>query len=404
MRPEARNETVVDGAQAMKRRLVSSGEKATSLRYNLMELAADMDDVISLGRGDPDLDTPPEIIEGALARMSSVPTTMPVRGLAELRRAIACHYEVDKGISFDPDSEIIVTNGGQEALFLTMLALVDPGDRVATPDPRYPSYDQAIGAAGGDLVEIPTGRDLRFELDAEDLRCSIDGAKILVLVNPSNPTGAFVRADGVRSIAEAARDLGLVVVSDEIYEEVVYDGEELLSMAACDDMRGRTVTLSGFSKAYAMTGFRVGYLLGDPAYIDAIEKLKALTSGPCPLLSQNAALAALDDAPHVPAAFREIYQRRRDRMVAGLDTMGIPHGHAGGGLFMWADVASFGVPAEEFCLELLRQSGVLMFPGRAFGDKWEYFVRISLLVEEAKIVEALERVGDFVDSLDRDAG
>jgi aminotransferase len=284
-----------------------------------------------------------------------------------------------------------------------MLALVDPGDSVATPDPRYSSYDQAIGAAGGRIIEIPTGEDLHFELDADDLRRGVQDAKVLVLVNPSNPTGALVRADGVRRIAEAVRDLDITVVSDEIYEEVVYDDETLLSIATCDGMRARTVTLSGFSKAYAMTGFRVGYLIGDPAFIDAVERLKAATSGPCPLLSQNAALTALEEAPHVPGEFRRIYERRRDCMTAGLDTMGIPYGYPGGGLFIWADVSSFGVPAEEFCLDLLSQTGVLMFPGKSFGEKWEYFVRISLLAEEAKITEALDRMADHIGKDRRDA-
>ena len=383
----------------MKNRVVSSGEKATSLRYNLMELAAEKNDVISLGRGDPDLDTPAEIIEGTWRRMQTTPSSIPVRGLLELRRSVANHYQITKGLDFDPEQEIIITNGGQEGLFLTMLALVNPGDSVATPDPRYSSYDQAIGAAGGSIVEIPTGKDLRFELDADDLRQGIQGAKILVLVNPSNPTGALVRPDGVQRIAEAARDLDIVVVSDEIYEEVVYDNQRLLSTVACDGMRERTVTLSGFSKAYAMTGFRVGYLVGDPAFIDAVERIKAATSGPCPLLSQNAALTALEEAPHVPAEFRTIYQRRRDCMTAGLDAMGISYGHPGGGLFMWADISPFGVPAEEFCLDILRQTGVLMFPGKSFGQKWEYFVRISLLAKEAKITEALERVGDHIEKL-----
>ena len=159
---------------------VKKGEAATSLRYKIMELAASMDDVISLGRGDPDLDTPADVWQGALSRLEDRHGASPVRGRPELRAAIARRYEAEKGLSFDPDSEILITNGGQEALFLSMLALVDPGDEVATPDPRYTSYDQAIGAAGGKLVEIPTGLEHNFILQPEDVQKHATGAKVLV--------------------------------------------------------------------------------------------------------------------------------------------------------------------------------------------------------------------------------
>jgi aspartate/methionine/tyrosine aminotransferase len=365
----------------------------------MMELAASMDDVISLGRGDPDLDTPPAIWEGALERMKQLPRSVPVRGLAGLRHALARRYKAEKGVSFDPDREILITNGAQEGLFLAMLALVDPGDKVATPDPRYSSYDQAIGAAGGEIVEIPTGANRSFELGADDVRTHASGAKLLVFVNPSNPTGAFADAVAVQELAHAARDTDLIVVADEIYEDLVYDGKRLFSFAACDGMRGRTVTLSGFSKSYAMTGFRVGYLLGDAAFIDAVEELKTALSGPCPLFSQYAALAALEQERDSRPAFLEIYGRRRQRMMAGLDALGIPYGHPGGGLFMWADVARFGLAGDEFCYRLLEEVGVLMFPGGSFGERWRHWVRISLLAPEERIAAALERMQGFVTSL-----
>jgi aminotransferase len=382
-------------------RVARAGEQATSLRYRMMELAASMDDVISLGRGDPDLDTPPAIWEEALEQMKHIPRSVPVRGMAELRHALASRYQAEKGLSFDPDREILITNGAQEGLFLAMLALVDPGDKVATPDPRYSSYDQAIGAAGGEILEIPTGANRNFELGAEDIRTYAAGAKVLVFVNPSNPTGAFADEAAVQALTHAARDTDLIVVADEIYEDLVYDGKRLLSFAACDGMRERTVTLSGFSKSYAMTGFRVGYLLGDFAFIDAVERLKAALSGPCPLFSQYAALAALEQEHDSRPAFLEIYGRRRQRMMAGLDALGIPYGHPGGGLFMWADVASFGLAAEEFCYRLLEETGVLMFPGGSFGERWKHWVRISLLAPEERIDAALERMQGFVTSLER---
>lgn len=375
------------------------GEAATSLRYKLMELAATRDDVISLGRGDPDLDTPADIWEGALRKLESGAAPAPVRGVAELREAIARRYADEKGLEFDPDTEILITNGGQEALFLSMLALVDPGDAVATPDPRYSSYDQAIGAAGGKIVEIPTGMDNNFVLQAEDVRAYAADAKVLVLVNPSNPTGAVVDGDGSRALAKELRKTDTITISDEIYESIVYNGKQLLSLAACDGMRERTITLSGFSKTYAMTGFRVGYLIGDPAFINAVDTLKANMSGPCPLFSQYAALSAMEQQHDSRPEFLKIYSGRRAKMMAGLDSLGIPYGYPAGGIFLWADVSRFGLDAEQFCYQLLEKTGVLMFPGRSFGERWKNWVRISLLAPEEKIAKAFDRMSGFIKSL-----
>ena len=385
----------------MSNRATETGAKATSLSYDLMELAARRDNVVSLGRGDPDIGTPADIINGAERRMLNPVSAVPIRGLLELRQRLAQRYRLEKGMEVDPDRQILVTNGGQEALFLTLLALVDPGDGVAMADPRYSSYDQAVGAAGGKIVEIPTGSDLRFDLDAAAVSQGAVDAKLLVLVNPSNPTAAFIDPAGVREIAKVARDRDLIVVADEIYEDLVYDDREVLSIAACDGMSERTVTLSGFSKAYAMTGFRVGYLIGAPDFIAAVTAIKQVISGPCPLFSQYAALSALQLSRDIRSAFRRLYDRRLRLILQGLDTLGIPYGAVGGGLFVWADVSLYGLPAEEFCLRLLEDTGVLIFPGCSFGERWQYFVRISLLAPEAKIRVALDRLAAFVATLSK---
>ena len=331
--------------------------------------------------------------------MSNPVSTLPIRGLPELRQRLAQRYRHEKGMEVDPERQILVTNGGQEALFLTLLALVDPGDGVAMADPRYSSYDQAVGAAGGRIVEIPTGRDLRFELDAAALREGVDDAKLLVLVNPNNPTSSLIAPAGIREIAAVARERDLIVVADEIYDDLVYDDREVLSMAACEGMSERTVTLSGFSKSYAMTGFRVGYLIGAPDFIDAVAAIKQVVSGPCPLFSQYAALSALQLSHDTRSAFRRRYDRRRRLILQGLDAHGIPYGDVGGGLFVWADVSMYGLPADEFCLRLLQDTGVLIFPGLSFGERWQYFVRISLLAPEAKIRVAMDRLATFVATL-----
>ena len=391
---------------------VKSGEQGTSLRYRMMDLARTRGDVISLGRGDPDLHTPPAVIEGALAAFASsdsggsAPSQLPdsgvegqdsIRGLLALRQGIARRYGEEKGIELDPRTEILVTNGAQEGLFLAMLALVDPGDRVACPDPRYTSYDQAIGAAGGVIDAIPTGGDHPFELGADDLRQYASGSKLLIFVNPSNPTGACVGAEGVGALAAAAEELDLVVLADEIYEDVVFDGLPFRSFLSMDGARERTVTLSGFSKSYAMTGFRVGYLVGPPDFIDAVAALKATTSGPCPVFSQGTALAALEVTHDTRADFLAVYASRREALLNGFDALDMPYGPHGGGLFMWADVSRSGMDAETFCYRLLEETGVLMFPGNSFGPRWKNWVRVSLLAREEEIVEAMRRVAAFVE-------
>ena len=381
------------------------GERATTLRYKMMALARSRENVISLGRGDPDLHTQPGIVEGGLAHFRGAmggrmpASDGPVRGLSSLRGAIARRYAREKGVEVDPAAEIAITNGAQEGLFLAMLALVNPGDRVACQDPRYSSYDQAIGTAGGDIVPVPTGGDRPFELGGDELREHARGCKLLVFVNPSNPTGACVGPDGVRDLARAAADLGLVVVSDEIYEDMVFREEPFLSLLSAGDARGRSVVLSGFSKAYAMTGFRVGYLIGPPAFIDAVEAIKSTTSGACPAFSQYTALAALEVEPDPRPDYLARYRRRRRVLMEGFADLGIPHGPHGGGLFMWADVSRFGMDAETFCYRLLDEAGVLMFPGASFGERWRNWVRVSLLCPEDRIRESMERIRRFAGPL-----
>lgn len=371
--------------------------KPDEKRFSLMELAATLDGVISLGRGDPDLDTPPHIIEQTMKRMAEPPDSLEVRGLEELRLAVAKRYRDEKNLDFDPETEILVTNGAQEGLFLSVLALLNPGDEILVPDPRYGSYDQAIATAGGEMVPLPTGDDHHFGLRPQTV-AETNAGKVLLLVNPSNPTGALTPGDDVREIAKIAVDKDLIVISDEVYEKLTF-GEEVLSVAACEEMRERTVTLSSLSKTYAMTGFRIGYLIGPPPFIEAAERLKANVSGPTALLSQFAGIAALEGPQDVVETYRQIYAGRLRVMREGFDRLGIPYGKPGGGFFLWADVSRFGIGAERFCRELLTNHRVLMFPGTAFGERWSNYVRISLLQPEERIEEAVGRIEAYVRSI-----
>jgi aminotransferase len=209
----------------------------------------------------------------------------------------------------------------------------------------------------------------------------------------------MVPGEEVRRIAEVARASDLIVISDEIYEGLVYDDIPFLSMLQCEGMNERTITLSSFSKTYAMTGFRVGYLIGPEAFITAAARLKQITSGPCPVFSQYASLAALKAPPDSAEEILRIFSGRRKVMLAGLDSLGIPYGHPGGAFFIWADISRFGMAADDFCQRLLNSEHVLVFPGTAFGQKWSGYVRISLLQSERRIAEGLERLRRFTESL-----
>lgn len=372
--------------------------KPDEKRFSLVELAATLDDVLSLGRGDPDLDTSADIIENACKKMTSPPEKLEVKGLFELRSAIAEHYMTEQQLDFDPDNEILVTNGAQEGLFLSVLALLDPGDEILVPDPRYGSYDQAITTAGGKMVPLPTGKDYDFSITPE-IVAGTEGGKVLLLVNPSNPTGALTTNSNIRQLSQLAIEKDLIVISDEVYSQLTFGKEKVLSIASCQGMRDRTVTLSSFSKTYAMTGFRVGYLLGPPPFINAVTKLKSNISGPTALFSQYAALSALEGSQENIKAANQIYAERLRVMTTALEQYEVPYGKPGGGFFLWADISKFGLDAENFCHQLLTEERVLMFPGTAFGENWKSYVRISLLQPKEKMHEATERIGSFLRKL-----
>jgi len=361
-------------------------ESGTELRYKMMEMAAGLDDVIPLGRGDPDLDTPAHIVQAAkdAIRRGAAQEMPPPEGLFELRQAIAAKLLRDNGIAADPHSEVLVATGGQEALFLIVQALVNPGDEILMPDPRYTSYDGAIQLAGGKVVPVPTYQEDDFDLRPKEVEARITPrSKMLLLITPSNPTS------GVISIA-IERDL--IVVSDEIYEHYVYDDAEHLSIASLPGMAERTVTLNGVSKAYAMTGWRVGYVAGPAPAIAAMRTLKLAASRATSAVSQWAAHAALVGPQECITDFYRIYDERRRVMMAGLDEMGFVYGRPRGAFYVFPAASSTGLPAEELCHLLLKEGRVLIFPGTAFGESGSQYLRISFLAPKEQLQTALERM------------
>ncbi len=365
----------------------------TQLRYALMEMAKEMDDVIALGRGDPDLPTPPHIVEAANRAMRDGLTgETPVAGMPQLRAAIAAHMREVNGLPIEADN-VMVTTGGQEGLFLAVQALIDPGDEILVPDPRYSSYDDAIRRAGGRMVMVPTNREDAFNLEAEAVEAAITPAtKALLIVTPSNPTAGIVSEERQRAIAEVCIRHNLIVIVDEIYGKIVYEPYKHFSIGSLPGMAERTITLDAFSKSYAMTGWRCGYVAAPVDVIEAMARIKQVTTGAVATVSQWAGLAAMTGPQDCVSEYLAIYTERRRVLLDGLDRVGFAYGEPRGGLFVWADSSSTGIHAAELSYLLLNEGRVLIFPGTAFGEKWREYVRITMLEPIGTLREAVSRM------------
>lgn len=369
----------------------------TGIRYTLMELAAGMTDVISLGRGDPDLPTPEHIVAAAREAVEHGRLDLaPAEGLPSLRAAIAQKLQTDNDLNLAPDN-VLVTAGVQEALFILMQGILNPGDEILVPDPRYTSYDQAITLAGGIMVPVPTAERHAFDLDPGEVAARIGPrTKAILIVTPGNPTAGVVTENNLRRIAELAHERNLIVISDEIYEKYVYDGWRHFSIGSVPGMLDRTITLNGFSKAYSMTGWRVGYVAGPPELIGNLTNLKRSINLAVPTLSQVAAEAALTGPQDCVEAYRRTYLERRDLVKDALDEIGIQYGDPRGAFYVFANIGSTGLSASDFAYRLLQDARVLVFPGTGFGEGWDQYVRISLLQPREKLLMALERMTEAV--------
>ena len=373
------------------------GLDGAKLRYALMDLAKEVPDAIALGRGDPDLDTPAHVVEAAKRALAEpLQPLQPVAGMPALREAIARRARSDHGVEVGPE-QVLVTTGGQEGLFLVMSALLDPGDEILVPDPRYTSYDQAIEHAGGVSVTVPTQPEEAFDLKAAAIEPLITAkTKALLLVTPSNPTGGIITRGEAEKIAALAQKHDFVVISDEIYGKFVWPPFEHVSIGALPGMREHTITLSGFSKAWAMTGWRVGYVIAPQDAIDGMAAVKAATTGPVANVSQAAALAAAQADDACIDAFREIYAERRAILGDGLRAMGLDYTDPRGGFFFWADSSSTGLRALELSYLLLKEASVLVFPGTGFGARWSDYLRITTLQPTEVLREAVRRMTPVV--------
>ena len=368
-------------------------EEDVSFRTRMLEIAADLPDVIALGRGDPDFHTPKHIVEAAKAAIDANQHhyTHPA-GLPELRAAIAEKMRADNNLDYSAD-EVIVTDGVQEAIMVCMLALVNEGDEVLLPSPRFTSFDDAVRLCGGVPVPVPTYERDDFALMPTEIEaCLTERTKVLVLVTPNNPTGAVTPPAVIQEIADLAECHDLVVISDELYEKLIYEGSEHLSIASLPGMKERTITLNGFSKAYAMTGWRVGYLAAPQSFIRMLIELRHTLSINTSTPAQFAALAALTGPQDAVEKMRQAYAERRVYMMEALDQMGLTYGHPGGAFYIYANISCTGLPSPQFCETLLREGQVLIFPGTMFGDESEDYIRISYLQSLERIKEAVARM------------
>jgi aminotransferase len=363
-------------------------------RGQLLDMAAEVKDLIALARGDPDIPTPLHIVEAAKQALDQGYTHYTHwAGMPELRKAIADKLWQDNSVRVDPETEVLVTTGAQEAVFLVCLALLDPGDEILVPDPHYMTYDTAIVLAGAKTVLVPTFEKDDFEVQTEELARHITAkTKAILLVSPNNPTGGIVRPGTVREIADLAEKHDLIVISDEIYEKFIYDDTQLLSIASLPGMRERTVTINGFSKTYAMTGWRIGYLAAPAGFIRALEAIKHTVSICAPAVSQAAALAALTGPQDCVQEALATYAERRWVLMKGLDEIGLSYSRPHGTFYIFASVASTGLSSMDFAITLLQKAQVLVLSGSAFGPNGEGFVRFSLVAPVPRLEEAIGRM------------
>lgn len=361
------------------------------------DILATMDDVLSLGIGEPDMPTPQPIREAAIAAIRRGQTGYTSNaGMRELRLEIAAYLRRRYGLAYDPDGEILVTVGVSEALLAAMLALLDPGDAVLVPEPCFVAYDPSVRLAGGTPIGVPTVAAEGFQVDVARLEAArTPRTRALLLGYPSNPTGAVLGRERALEVARFAAEHDLILISDEIYDRYVY-GVEHTCLAALPGMQPRTLLLGGFSKSYAMTGWRVGYACGPREIIAAMHKVHqyAIMSAPTP--GQVAALEALTCADDPAETITREFAARRHVLLHGLRTIGLPCVEPRGAIYAFPSVAHLGYSAQAFSERLLLEERVAVVPGNAFGPSGEGHVRIAYTVSLTVLEEALERLERFV--------
>ncbi|MDY2921957.1 MAG: aminotransferase class I/II-fold pyridoxal phosphate-dependent enzyme [Eubacterium sp.] len=363
------------------------------------DAASTMSNVISLGVGEPDFDTPWHVREEGIYSLEKGRTFYTGNsGLLELREEIGRYLDRRFGLSYSAD-EILVTVGGSEAIDIGFRTMLDPGDEVIIPEPCYVSYLPCVKLAGGVPVRLPLEEKDQFKLTKEKLLSAItDKTKILVLPFPNNPTGAILNREELQIIADIVKEHDLFVMSDEIYSELNYEGGHV-SIASIPGMRERTIVINGFSKSYAMTGWRLGYAAGPKEIMKQMLKIHQFVIMCAPTTSQYAAIEALRNGDEDVRRMRESYDERRRFLVNALNEMGLPCFEPKGAFYVFPNISAYGMNSEEFARRLLEQERVAVVPGTAFGECGEGFLRISYAYSIDNLKKALDKIEKFIDTL-----
>ncbi len=364
---------------------------------DFFEIVSTRKDVISLGIGEPDFVTPWHIREASVYALDHGATSYTSNlGLLELRKSIADYVQRRFDVSYNHNSEILITVGVSEALDLAIRALIEPGDEVLYHEPCYVSYSPIVSFAVGVTVGVETLRDDNLRLTREALEDYVsDKTKLLLLNFPTNPTGAVLTQSDVEQIAEFAIEHDLIVITDEIYSELTYE-EPRVSIAAVPGMKSRTVFLNGFSKAWAMTGYRIGFACAPEELTEAMMKIHQYTMLCAPILAQKAAIEALENGDADVDEMRRAYRRRRNLMVKGFESSGIECAPPAGAFYAFPSIEKFGLSSHDFAIKLLEEENVACVPGTAFGACGEGFLRCCYATATDEIKEALSRINRFV--------
>ncbi|MHC1590123.1 MAG: pyridoxal phosphate-dependent aminotransferase [Candidatus Hecatellaceae archaeon] len=374
--------------------------KVSGIR-KLFELASKMEDVINLGLGEPDFNTPEYIKEAAKRALDENFTHYtPNIGIPELREAIAEKLKRENRVEVNPESEVMVTNGATQALTLSILAILNEGDEVLIPSPTFVSYGAAVIFAGGVPVEVETREDEEFRVNVDELERHVSGkTKALIISTPNNPTGSILTRGNLEELADFAVKHDLIVISDEVYEKIVYE-EPHCSIASLNGMKERTITVNAFSKTYAMTGWRLGYLAAPEQIVSEIVKLQMYTAVCATSFAQKAAVEALRGPQSFVEEMRREYARRRELVYSRLNDMPkISAIKPKGAFYVFPNIKATEMVSEKFSSYLIREARVATVPGRAFGRYGEGYIRISYAASYEKLEEAMDRISEALNRL-----
>jgi len=367
------------------------------------DIALTLEGVISLGVGEPDFPTPWTIRRVAISALEKGKTVYTSNsGLIQLREEIAKYIKRKNNIDYEPNNEIIVTVGGSEAIDISLRALINPGDEVLIVEPCFVCYAPIVTLSGGVPISIDTKVEDNFKLTPESLKEKItDKTKLLVLPFPSNPTGAIMTREDLQAIADVLKDTNIFVLSDEIYSELTF-GRKHCSIAEIDGMQERTIMVNGFSKAFAMTGWRLGYLAAPEPIVTQILKIHQYAIMCSPTVSQYAAIEALINCEEEVSTMVNEYNKRRKLVVKTFNNMGLECFNPEGAFYVFPCIKSTGLSSEEFCERLLFEEKIAVVPGNAFGESGEGFIRVSYAYSVKHLIEALKRIEKFINNLKKD--